>query len=306
MVAYELPFVAAAIVAAVRADSLELSTLAHTSAVSYSVSGALALLVAAACLPAKLTVVPFDLAEAETELTGGALIEYSGPPLAAFKLTRAMMLFTMPTVLLVLFGGGFHDGVVWGVLKWLGLFVLVVVVRNTTPRVRVDQAFGFFWGVVSWVAVAAIGARGGGVVNAMNRLASFFLTRSLNAFHLAGSACNNCDIEVLDALTPKYDLERFGITLVGSIRHADLILLSGVFNKKSAARVKTLIEQAPKPFLVVAIGGCPASGLMFRDSYNWDEPVGNYIPIDAYVPGCPPKPEAIISAVLKLIEKVRG
>ena len=71
------------------------------------------------------------------------------------------------------------------------------------------------------------------------------LTRSLNVFHLAGSACNNCDIEILDALTPKYDLERFGITLVGSIRHADLILLSGVFNKKSAIRVARLLSISP-------------------------------------------------------------
>ena len=70
------------------------------------------------------------------------------------------------------------------------------------------------------------------------------LTRSLNVFHLAGSACNNCDIEILDALTPKYDLERFGITLVGSIRHADVLLMSGVFNKKARIRVMELLAPA--------------------------------------------------------------
>lgn len=132
------------------------------------------------------------------------------------------------------------------------------------------------------------------------------LTRSLNVFHMGGSACNNCDIEILDALTPKYDLERFGITLVGSVKHADLILLSGIFNKKSAIRAKRVYEQAPKPVVVVAIGGCPATGLMFRDSYNWDGPPGEYIPIDAYVAGCPPKPEAMISAIVKLIGKLRS
>ena len=132
------------------------------------------------------------------------------------------------------------------------------------------------------------------------------LTRSLNVFHLGGSACNNCDIEILDALTPKYDLERFGITLVGSIRHADVILLSGIFNKKAAIRAQHVYEQAPKPVVVVAIGGCPCTGLMFRDSYNWDRPPGEYIPIDAFVPGCPPKPEAIISAVAALIAKLRN
>jgi Ni,Fe-hydrogenase III small subunit len=132
------------------------------------------------------------------------------------------------------------------------------------------------------------------------------LTRSLNAFHLGGSACNNCDIEILDALTPKYDLERFGITLAGSIRHADLILLSGIFNKKAALRAQRLYEQAPKPVVVVGIGGCTCTGLLFRTSYNWDRPIGDVIPVDAYVPGCPPKPEAMISAIAKLIAKLRN
>ncbi len=132
------------------------------------------------------------------------------------------------------------------------------------------------------------------------------LTRSLNVFHMGGSACNNCDIEILDALTPKYDLERFGIVLVGSIKHADVILLSGIFNKKSAIRAKRVYEQAPKPIVVVAIGGCPATGSMFTDSYNWDGVVGDYIPIDAYVAGCPPKPEAMISAIVKLVGKLRN
>ena len=137
-------------------------------------------------------------------------------------------------------------------------------------------------------------------------VANKILSRSLFLFHLGGSACNNCDIEILDALTPKYDLERFGIIAVGSIRHADVILLSGIFNKKSAIRAKRLYEQAPKPVIVVAIGGCACTGLIFQDSYNWDEPVGNYIPIDAYVAGCPPKPEAIIAAITQVIDKLRN
>ncbi len=132
------------------------------------------------------------------------------------------------------------------------------------------------------------------------------LTRSLNVFHLAGSACNNCDIEILDALTPRYDIERFGMTLVASVRHADVILLSCIFNKKAAERARHVYEQAPKPVLVVAIGGCPATGIIFRDSYNWDGPPGRYIPIDAYVPGCPPKPESIIAALATLVEKLRA
>jgi len=132
------------------------------------------------------------------------------------------------------------------------------------------------------------------------------LTKSLWVFHLGGSACNNCDIEILETLTPRYDLERFGIVLVGSIRHADVILLSGIFNKKSAIRAKRVYEQAPKPVVVVAIGACACTGDMFRTSYNWDGTVDQYIPVDAYIPGCPPKPEAMISGIVKLIEKLKG
>lgn len=132
------------------------------------------------------------------------------------------------------------------------------------------------------------------------------LTKSLWVFHMAGSPCNNCDIEILEALTPRYDLERFGIVLVGSVRHADVLLLTGVFNKKVAIRAKRVYEQAPKPIVVIAIGGCACTGGMFRDSYNLDCPVGDYIPVDAYLPGCPPKPEAMISAVVKLVNKLKG
>lgn len=132
------------------------------------------------------------------------------------------------------------------------------------------------------------------------------LTRSLNVFHLAGSACNNCDIEILDALTPAYDVERFGITLVGSVRHADVLLISGIFNRKAAPRAVAAYEAAPKPVVVVAIGACACTGCMFRGSYNWDGPIGRRIPIDAYLPGCPPKPEAMISAIVKLVAKLRS
>lgn len=137
-------------------------------------------------------------------------------------------------------------------------------------------------------------------------LALKILTRSLNVFHLAGSPCNNCDIEILDALTPKYDLERFGIVLVGSIKHADLILLSGAFNRKAAQRAVRVFQSAPQPVAVVAFGNCACTGNMFRDSYNVDPPIWKQIPVNAWLAGCPPKPEALISAAAKLIQKLRA
>ncbi|MBN2281982.1 MAG: NADH-quinone oxidoreductase subunit NuoB [Candidatus Marinimicrobia bacterium] len=132
------------------------------------------------------------------------------------------------------------------------------------------------------------------------------LAKSLWVFHVSGSPCNNCDIEILDLLTPKYDLERLGIKLVGSIRHADVLLMTGVMNKKIAPRIKKLYEQAPKPIFVVAVGSCPASTITFKKSYNRVEKIEDVIPIDMYIPGCPPKPEAMIEGVAKLIGVLNG
>jgi len=131
------------------------------------------------------------------------------------------------------------------------------------------------------------------------------LKRSPWVFHLGASACNNCDIEILDTLTPKFDVERFGITLVGSPRHADVLVVSGVVNRQSIDRFKRVYEQVPKPKLVVAVGVCACSADMFRDSYNFVKPVDEIIPVDVYVPGCPPKPEAIISGIIKALEKIK-
>lgn len=131
------------------------------------------------------------------------------------------------------------------------------------------------------------------------------LTKSLFVFHAACSPCNNCDIEILDAVTPKFDLERFGLQLVGSPRHADLLLVTGAVNKKIVHRIKKIYEQTAKPCLVIAIGSCACSEIMFRDSYNTCGPLDKIIPVDAYIPGCPPRPEAIISGIVKLINEVK-
>ena len=161
MIAYELPLVLAILVPVIQANSIRLGDLLLNPAPVASLSGVLALLVCISCTQAKLTLVPFDMPEAETELSGGALIEYSGPPLAMFKLTRAMMLFTMPVLLVVLFFGGLLSGPVWqrwliGFLLWFVLVAITIVIRNTTPRVRIDQAVRFFWGPVSVIALLAV------------------------------------------------------------------------------------------------------------------------------------------------------
>jgi len=133
------------------------------------------------------------------------------------------------------------------------------------------------------------------------------LTKSPWVFHVSAGSCNNCDIEILDCLCPRFDIERFGAILVGSVRHADALLVTGGMNRKSAERVKQLYAQAAKPCLVIAVGSCACGQGIFRGSYALTKPLDEVLPgaVTAYVPGCPPKPEAIIAGVVKLIEKVK-
>lgn len=135
-------------------------------------------------------------------------------------------------------------------------------------------------------------------------LKSFCLKKSLWVFHLAGASCNNCDIEILDVLTPRYDVERFGIQLVGSPRHADVILVSGSINQRDKPRVLEVYEQAAKPVFVVAFGACGCTGGIFAEGNTFAGPLDKIIPVDAYIPGCPPKPEAMLSGITKLIQKI--
>jgi NADH-quinone oxidoreductase subunit H len=122
-------------------------------------SGVLALIVAIICMQAKLALVPFDIPEAETEISGGVLIEYSGSGLAIYKLMKNMLLFTLPFFLIIVFIGGLKfDGIhlLYGVLKYISLVALMTVIRNTNPRVRIDQAVKFFWGPMTIIAIIAV------------------------------------------------------------------------------------------------------------------------------------------------------
>jgi Ni,Fe-hydrogenase III small subunit len=130
------------------------------------------------------------------------------------------------------------------------------------------------------------------------------LRKSPWIFHINTGACNNCDIELVDALTPRFDVERFGVLLVGSIRHADALVVTGGVTRQAAPRLKRLYEQAPRPCLVVACGTCACTKGIFHDGYHMAGPVDKIVPVDIYIPGCPPKPEAIIDAIVRLLKKV--
>ena len=123
--------------------------------------------------------------------------------------------------------------------------------------------------------------------------------------HFNTGGCNGCDIELVAALTPRFDVERFGILLEGSPRHADILAVTGPVTSQVKNRLLRIYEQMPEPKHVVAIGACALSGAPFKDCYSVHGGVDTLLPVDAYIPGCPPKPEAIIDGIAKLIEKLK-
>ena len=117
--------------------------------------------------------------------------------------------------------------------------------------------------------------------------------------HYDCNSCNGCDIEILSTLTPVYDIERFGIINVGNPKHADILVVSGSVNHRNARVLKNIYEQMPHPKAVVAIGACACSGGIFKECYNTLGGADTVIPVDVYVPGCAPRPEAIMEGILK-------
>ena len=118
--------------------------------------------------------------------------------------------------------------------------------------------------------------------------------------------CNACDIELVAALTPRYDIERFGIIIRGSPRHADMLVVTGPVTRQVKDRLVRIYEQMPEPKFVLAVGTCAISGAPFIGCYNVHGGIDTVISVHAYVPGCPPKPEAIINGIVKLIPKLRA
>lgn len=160
VLAYELPFILTIVVVIIKsAGTIQLSQiLNHQARLGSHVaswSGALAFIVGLLCMQAKLGVVPFDASEAEQEIMAGVLIEYSGTALALFKLMKAILLYCMPLFLIVLFWGKDISPLAL-VGKYVVLLVIIVLIKNTNPRLRIDQAVRFFWRIPTMLAIIAI------------------------------------------------------------------------------------------------------------------------------------------------------
>jgi NADH-quinone oxidoreductase B subunit len=140
----------------------------------------------------------------------------------------------------------------------------------------------------------------------IERLLKWARRRSPWVLHFNSGGCNGCDIEILDLLTPRYDVERLGILKEASPRHADILLVTGPVTRQSRDRLRRIYEQMPEPKWVLAVGTCACSGGVFRGSYNMMGGVDQVVPVDGYVTGCPCRPEAIIGGLARLFEEVKG
>lgn len=122
--------------------------------------------------------------------------------------------------------------------------------------------------------------------------------------HFNTGACNACDIEIVAALTPRYDVERFGVMLKGTPRHADVLVCSGPVTRQTRDRLKRIYDQMPEPKFVVATGTCACSGGVFQGCYSVESGIDAVIPVSAYIPGCPASPKAIIDGIVKLLSSL--
>ncbi len=130
------------------------------------------------------------------------------------------------------------------------------------------------------------------------------LGRSLHVRHLDAGSCNGCDWEIAALLNPYHDVQRLGIDFVASPRHADLLLVTGVMTRALEEAARRTYEAMPEPRLVVALGACAISGGVFAGSYAARDGVGGVLPVDVFVPGCPPRPEAIIEGLLVAVGRL--
>jgi Ni,Fe-hydrogenase III small subunit len=119
-------------------------------------------------------------------------------------------------------------------------------------------------------------------------------------------SCNACDFEMTHMYTnPVYDLQQYGIDFVASPRHADMLMVTGVVTRNSTQSLRMTYEATPSPKLVMAVGACACSGQVFGDSYAIRGGVDEQVPVDIYVPGCPPKPQALLHGLLLALDRLK-
>lgn len=134
-------------------------------------------------------------------------------------------------------------------------------------------------------------------------LVQYFRRKSPWLLHFDTGGCNGCSIEVVATLTPRYDIERFGMLARGTPRHADILVVTGPITRQCLPRLIRIYEQMPEPKMVIAVGSCPITNGVFDGCYNVVGPLDKHIPVDVYMPGCPPRPEAIIHGLIATLKR---
>lgn len=129
--------------------------------------------------------------------------------------------------------------------------------------------------------------------------------RSLHIREVDAGSCNGCDNEINALNGPYNDIERLGVSFVASPRHADVLLVTGPATRNMELALIKTYNATPDPKLVIAVGACAISGGIFRDSYATRNGIDSILPVDVYIPGCPPRPQAIIYGLLKAIERIK-
>ena len=129
------------------------------------------------------------------------------------------------------------------------------------------------------------------------------LGRSLHIREVDAGSCNGCEIEISALNNPVYDIERFGVHFVASPRHADMLLVTGPVTRNMEIALRQTYEATPEPKMVVAVGACGISGGIFGTSYASLGGVANVIPVDVYIPGCPPRPEALLHGIFVALDR---
>lgn len=132
------------------------------------------------------------------------------------------------------------------------------------------------------------------------------LGRSLHIREVDAGSCNGCEVEIVGLNSPVYDVERFGIHFVASPRHADLLLVTGPVSRNMELALRKTYEATPEPRLVVAVGACGCSGGIFGRNYATLGGVDRVVPVDVYIPGCPPNPYALMHGILKAVGRLEG
>jgi len=128
--------------------------------------------------------------------------------------------------------------------------------------------------------------------------------RSLAIREIDAGSCNGCEIEINALNNPIYDIERYGITFVASPRHADILLVTGPASKNMEKALKIAYDSTPNPKIVIAVGACACSGGIFGKNYATTGGIDSIVPVNIYIPGCPPRPQALIYGILMAVNKI--